>query len=106
MEASCLKYRNSSIRYNFIAIIFPNNFVSRPSSFAFKEELPIGNTCEVVFGSTIEVAGKGRSSDGGIDLLLESLMAIKLFSSAGDILGCEWVDWGVFDVVLLASIGL
>ena len=73
-------------------MIFPNNFVSRRLSFAFKEELPIGNTCEVVFGSTIEAAGKDRSSDGGIDLLLESLMAIKLFSSAGDVLDCEGVD--------------
>ena len=44
---------------------------------AFKEELPIDNTRGVVFGSTIGVAGKDLLSDGGIDLLIESLMVKK-----------------------------
>ena len=36
-----------------------------------KKKLPIDNTCEVVFGSTIGVASKDLSSDGEIDLLIE-----------------------------------
>ena len=71
--ASCFKDRSSSIKYDFIAIIFPHNFVSRASSLAFKEELPIDNARGVVFGSTNGVAGKDLVSDGGIDLLIESL---------------------------------
>ena len=90
--ASCFKDQSSSIKYDFIAIIFPHNFVSRASSLAFKEELSIDNTRGVVFGSTIGVADKDLFSDGGIDFLIESLMVIKLFSSAGGVWNCEGVD--------------
>ena len=91
--------RSSSIKYDFIAIIFPHNFVSRASSLAFKEELPIDNTGGVVFGSTNEVGGKVLFSNGGIDLLIESLMVIKWLFSVGGDLDCEGVDWVAFDVV-------
>ena len=61
-----------------------------------------------MFGSTIGVgvAVKDLLSDSGIDLLIESLTVIKWFSSAGGVLHCEEVDWGVFDVVLFNSVGL
>ena len=60
----------------------------------------------MVFGSTIGVAGKDLFSDSGIGLLIESLMVIKWFSSAGGVLDHEGVDWGVFDAVLFVSIVL
>ena len=50
----------------------------------------------MVFGSIIGVAGKDLFSDGGIDLLIESLMGIKCFSSAGGALDWEEVDWVFF----------
>ena len=59
------------MKYDFIAIICPHNFVSRASSLAFKEELPIDNTLGMMFGSTIGVADKDLFSDSGIDLLIE-----------------------------------
>ena len=46
----------------------------------------------MVFGSTIGVASKDLSSDGEIDLLIESLMAIKWFLSAGGVLDCDVVS--------------
>ena len=104
--ASCFKDQSSSIKYHFIAIIFQHNFVWRAWSLAFKEELPIDNIRGVVFGSTIGVAGKDLFSEGGMYLLIESIMVIKWSSSAGGVLDCQGVDWGVFDVILLASTGL
>ena len=68
---SCFKDRSSSIKHDFIAIIFQNHFVSRASSLTFKEKLPIDNTHGVMFGSTIGVTGKDLFSDGRIDLLIE-----------------------------------
>ena len=59
------------MKYDFIAIIFPHNFVSRASNLAFKKELPIDNTLGMMLGSTIGVADKDLFSDGGIDLLIE-----------------------------------
>ena len=73
---------------------------------AFKKELPIDNTSGVVFGSTIGVADKDLLSYGRIDLLIQSLMVIKWLSSAGGVLDCDRVDWDIFNVVLLSSIGL
>ena len=58
------------------------------------------------FGSTNRVAGKDLLSNGETDLVIGSLMAMKWFSPAGGVLDCEGVDWGVFDLVLLAPIGL
>ena len=58
-----------------------------------------------MFGSTIGVPGKDLFRDGGRDLLIKSLILIKWFSSAGVVLDCQEVDWGLFDVVLFASIG-
>ena len=60
----------------------------------------------MVFGSTIEVAGKDLFSKGGVVLLIESLMVIKWFFSAGGIFDWQRVNWEVFSVVLFASIGL
>ena len=106
--AFSFKDRSSFWKYDFTAIIFLHNFVSRASSLAFKEELPIDNTHEVMFGSTVGVgvAVKDLLSDSGIDLLIESVTVIKWFSSVGGVLDCEEVDWGVFDVVLFNSVGL
>ena len=91
--ASCFKDRSSSIKCDFIAVIFPHNFVSRVSSLSFKEELPIEKTRGVVFGPAIGVADNDLFRDSGIDLLVESLMVIKWFSSAGGVLDCESVDY-------------
>ena len=65
-----------------------------------------------MFGSTIGVAGKDLFSDGGIYLytiinkMIVCMIVIKWFSSDGGVLDCERVDWGVFDIILFASIGL
>ena len=59
-----------------------------------------------MFGSTIGVAGKDLFNDSEIDLLIKSLMVIKRLFSAGSVLDCEGVDWGVFDVVLFVYVGL
>ena len=78
MGAFCFKDQSSSIKNDFIAIIFPHNFVSRASSLSFKEELSTEKSHGIVFGSTIGVADKDLFSDNGIDFLIESLMARKM----------------------------
>ena len=60
----------------------------------------------MVFGSTIKVAGKDLFTKGGVVLLIESLMVIKWFFSAGGVFDWQRVNWEVFSVVLFASIGL
>ena len=45
------------MKYDFIAIIFLNNFDLRDSSFVFREEFSIVRTGEVTFIPAIRVAG-------------------------------------------------
>ena len=86
---SFFNYLSSSIKYNFIAIIFPHSFHSIDSNLAFREEIPIVKTQDVVFIPAIGVAGNDLFiyEIGFINNIL-SLAPLTLFSGIGDITDC------------------
>ena len=96
---------SSTMKYNFVAITLRHVVGSNCSSLAFIVELLIERRQGVVFITVIGVAGSDLIIDGGINLLMKSLILISLtlFPGMVDVSTYEGVGSGVFDVVAILT---